>query len=83
MAETRRIELGVLPAGYDSTFADGADPLATMIAEGHARLDRMRADEERTRLAQIADQARAEATKRARIARRFRKALKMFARMRP
>jgi hypothetical protein len=81
---TRRVELGTLPRGYDATYvAEGAaDPLAVMLREGHAALDRIRAEEERALAAKAADIARMANTKRARARRYLGKALKMFVRMR-
>jgi hypothetical protein len=80
--EPRRIFVGVLPSGVDATFIDGVDPLVAMIDDATARLDRMREEDERARLAQIADIERMRNTRRARAARRFKSALRMFARMR-
>jgi hypothetical protein len=78
---TRRVELGTLPRGYDATEG-AADPLAVMLREGHAALDRIRAEEERALAAKAADIARMANTKRARARRYLGKALKMFVRMR-
>ena len=79
----RRIEIGTIPAGYDSIFIaeGGVDPLAIMIREGHARLDAERAEAERVRLAALADIERVKNTRRARAARRFKRALQMFVRL--
>jgi hypothetical protein len=83
-APRRLIEIGTLPAGYDSTFIaeGGVDPLAVMIAEGNAKLDRIAGEERQREAARLADNKRAQSTRRARAARRFRSALQMFARMR-
>lgn len=79
----RLIEIGTLPAGYNSTFvAEGAaDPLAIMIAEGNARLDRIAAEERQREAARLADIERAKNTRRARAARRLKRALRMFVRI--
>jgi hypothetical protein len=39
MNEPRRlVEVGTFPAGYATTFADGADPVARLVAEAAAKL---------------------------------------------
>ena len=70
-----RIYVGTFPTGVDATFVDGVDPAALMLREASAALDRERAEAEKARLAQIADQARARNTRLARARRRFQKAL--------
>lgn len=82
MTEPRRIFVGVLPSGVDATFVDGVDPVSIMVREANAALDRESAEAERVRLAQAADVERMRTTRRARAARRFRRALKAFARLR-
>ena len=52
-----------------------------MIREAGAELDAARAADERKRLAAIADIERAKNMRRARAARRFKQALKVFARL--
>jgi hypothetical protein len=75
----RRIYLGVLPSGYGDTFiAEGAaDPLAVMIAEGHAKLDRIAEEERQREAARLADIARLANTRTARAAKRLRHALRL------
>jgi hypothetical protein len=84
MSEPRRIELGFLPSGGATVFVgDGAvDPIKVLIAEGNAKLDREHAEAERARLAEIADAERMRNTRRARLARRLGKALKVLRFMR-
>jgi hypothetical protein len=80
--EPRRIFVGHLPTGGVTYVAPGeADPVVRLIADANARLDAERAAEERKRAAQAADAERMKATRRARVAQRFRRALKMFARL--
>jgi len=76
----RLIEIGTMPSGYASTFvAEGAvDPLAIMIAQADAKLAHERATEAKAKAAKVADIGRMRLTRRSRIARRFRKALKMW-----
>jgi hypothetical protein len=81
MSEPRRILVGVLPTA-DTIFTDGADAVATMLREASVALDRARADEERARSKAAIDAVRVQNTRRARAARRFRRALKVFARLR-
>jgi hypothetical protein len=77
----RRVFVGVIPTGNDVTYIDGADdPAATMIAQATARLDRMREEDERIRLAALADVERAKNTRKARVMRRLGKVLKVFRR---
>ena len=80
MTETRRIIVGVLPSGGSVTYVgEGqADPVARMIAEAGAELDRQRAVEERARLSAIADIERAKNTRKARNTRRLKRALRAF-----
>jgi hypothetical protein len=80
----RMIEIGTLPSGFDATFIgeNGVDPLAVMIREGNARLDRIAEEERQREAARLADIERLASTKRARVRRRLGKALKMFARLR-
>jgi hypothetical protein len=80
----RRIYIGDIPSGFDATFvaAGAVDPLAIMLREGHAKLDRLAAEERQREAARLADIKRTQSTRRARAARRFRSALQMFARMR-
>jgi hypothetical protein len=78
---TRRIFIGHLPTGGVTYVAEGeADPVATLIADANAKLDREHAEAERVRLAAIADIERARNTRSARAARRLKRALKMFRR---
>jgi hypothetical protein len=52
MNEPRRlVEVGTFPAGYATTFADGADPVARLVAEAAAKLDAEAAEAEWARLA--------------------------------
>jgi hypothetical protein len=80
MTETPRrlIEIGILPTGYGETFTDGPDPLAVMLREGNARLDRERQAEAKAKAAKLADEARERNTRRARAMRRLGKALKFL-----
>jgi hypothetical protein len=80
--QRRLVPLGVFPAGVDSVFigAGSPDPLSLMIADADARLARERDTEARALAAQIADAERLKATRSARITRRFKRALRMFAR---
>lgn len=79
-APRRLIEIGILPAGYDLTFvAEGAaDPLAVMIAEGNAKLDRIAAEERQREAARLADIARLANTRGASAAKRLRHALRLI-----
>ena len=78
----RTVVVGLLPSGGVTFVGEGeVDPVARMIAEAHAKLDHERDAAERQRLAAIADIERARRTRLARAARRFRRALKMFARL--
>jgi hypothetical protein len=77
--ERRRIEVGVLPRASE-IFVDGVDPLTIMLRDANARLDAERAEADRARLIAVAGAARMANTKRARMARRFRKILKVLAR---
>jgi hypothetical protein len=79
-APRRLIEIGTLPSGFDATFIaeGGADPLAVMLREANARLDREHAEAERVRMLAIADVERARSTRSARAARRFRRALRLI-----
>jgi hypothetical protein len=79
--EPRRVYVGTFSPA-DTIFIDGVDPARHMMDEANAKLDRMRAEDERQRLAQIADAERARAMQSARIMRRFKRMLKIFARMR-
>jgi|HubBroStandDraft_6_1064221.scaffolds.fasta_scaffold1773191_2 hypothetical protein len=82
MNEPRRlVEVGTFPAGYATTFADGADPVARLVAEAAAKLDAEAAEAEWARLAAIADQERLANTRRARPAWRFRRAVKALTRI--
>jgi hypothetical protein len=73
------IEIGYLPSGADVFVAEGAlDPVSVLVADATRRLDQMRAEDERVRLAAITAIERVKATRRARTARRFRHALKLF-----
>jgi hypothetical protein len=76
----RRIYIGDIPSGFDATFvAEGAaDPLAIMLREGAAKLDRMAEEERQREAARLADIERAHNTRRARAMRRFRGALKVL-----
>jgi hypothetical protein len=79
----RRIFVGYLPSGADTFVAEGeVDPVARLLADASARLDREREAEARAQAAKAADIERVKNTRRARAARRFRSALQMFARMR-
>jgi hypothetical protein len=78
----RRIVSIPLPAAGTAVYLGGVDPVAEMIASAHAELDRQREADERKRLAVLADAERLANTRRARVARRFKGALKMFARSR-
>jgi hypothetical protein len=83
MNEPRRIIVGLLPTAGATYVGEGQeDPVAVMIREAGAELDRQRAAEERLRLAAIADAARLANTRRARTMRRLNRALKAFARLR-
>jgi hypothetical protein len=75
----RRIYIGDIPSGFDATFvAEGAaDPLAVMIAEGNAKLDRLAAEERQREAARLADIARLANTRGARAAKRLRHALRL------
>jgi len=80
----RIIEVGVLPSGNDVVYVGegSTDPIVTMIAAANARLDAERAAEAKALAAKAADIARLQNTRRARAARRFRKALRAFVRLR-
>ena len=79
----RSIIVGLLPSGGVTYVGEGQeDPVAVMIREAGAELDAARAADERARLSAIADVERIKLTRRARAARRFGRALKMFARLR-
>jgi hypothetical protein len=54
--EPRRVFVGMFPVA-SAIFIDGDDPARHMIAEAAARLDRMREDDERARLAALASAA--------------------------
>jgi hypothetical protein len=56
MSEPRRVFVGTFPVA-SAVFIDGDDPARQMIAEAAARLDRMREDDERARLAALASAA--------------------------
>jgi hypothetical protein len=75
MSEPRRIVVGVLPGGGSVVYADGADPVVVALRQAHAALDAQRAEEERARLAAIADAARLADTRGARNMRRFKRAM--------
>ena len=79
----RSIIVGLLPSGGSMTRVPPGqeDPVEIAIRQAHAELDRQRATEERARRAKLADVARAQNTRRARAARRFKRALKVFARL--
>ena len=76
----RQVFVGLLPTA-GALYVGGEDPVAAMIVAAGAELDRQRAVEERARLAAIADIERAKNMRRARAARRFKQALKVFARL--
>jgi hypothetical protein len=77
--ELRRVFVGYLPAGGVTYVAEGeVDPVATLIADANAKLDRQHAEAERVRLAAIADVERAKSTRSASAARRFRRALRLI-----
>jgi hypothetical protein len=77
----RMIEIGVLPRSGEIFFEGADDPIASMIREGGEALDRERAATAKAVASMYeADLQRVKATRSARIARRFRRALKMFAR---
>jgi hypothetical protein len=79
----RRIFLGVLPSGADVFVGEGqSDPVARLISEANAEFDRQRAAEPRAVAAKAADVEREKATRSARTMRRFKRMLKMFARLR-
>jgi hypothetical protein len=79
--EPRRVIVGLIPSGYDSTFVEGAaDPVALLIGEAHAKLDAQRDAEARVLAAKAADIERAKNTRAARAKRRLRQALTLFAR---
>jgi hypothetical protein len=77
----RRIFVGYLPTA-DAVFVDEGepDPVARLLADAGAKLDREREAEARARAAKAADEARAKNTRRARSWRRFKGALTMFRR---
>jgi hypothetical protein len=78
MTEPRRVFVGLLPT-MGEFFVDGVDPVATMLREANAKLDAerdMQAEQARRRAeALAANVTRTKATRRARLARRFSKAL--------
>ena len=76
----RLIEIGTIPGGFDSIFIgeNGVDPLAVMIREGNAKLDRIAEEERQRDAARLADIGRARNTRRARVARRLKQAMKAF-----
>jgi hypothetical protein len=75
-----KVFVGTFPAGVDATFVDGVDPAALMLREANATLDRAREAEARARQIATADAARAQNTRSARAARRFRRALTLVTR---
>lgn len=83
MNEPRRVIVGLLPTSGVTYVREGAeDPVAIMIREAGAELDRQRAAEARALAAKVADIERAKNTRRARAMRRLTKAMRMFARLR-
>jgi hypothetical protein len=77
----RRVFVGYLPTADVTFVAEGeVDPVARLIADANAKLDAERAEAERVRLAALADIERAKRTKRARLVRRFGRALKALMR---
>jgi hypothetical protein len=76
----RRITLTLpLPSvGSDVHFLGGSDPVAELIRAAGQELDRQRVADERARLSAIADIERAKNTRRARMARRLKKAMRLF-----
>jgi hypothetical protein len=71
----RLIFVGVLPSGHDAVFADGPDPVAAMVREAGAALDRERAEAERQQKTAALDAERARRTKLARARKRLKRAL--------
>jgi hypothetical protein len=57
----RLIEIGTFPSGYDSTFIDGPDPVATMIADAIRKDNLAKAEAERARQAVVDEAERAKA----------------------
>jgi hypothetical protein len=79
----KRIFVGHLPTGGVTFVADGeVDPVARLIADANAKLDRERAEEARALAAKAADVERLRRTKKARALRRFGRALKTLMRIR-
>jgi hypothetical protein len=74
-----KVFVGILPTA-DTIFTDGVDPVAIMVREANAALDRERAVAERARLAAVADAERGRKTRLARSRRRFTKALRSWLR---
>jgi hypothetical protein len=61
-------------------FADGADPLSTMIGDAERRLDQERAQQAKASAAKAADVSRGDNTRRARAVRRLGKMMKVVVR---
>lgn len=82
MAVGEKILIGVIPTGTDvHLFGEDIAAAARMLDDAHRRADLARAEAERVRLSAIADIERTKSTRKARAARRFKRALKMFARL--
>jgi hypothetical protein len=78
----KRTLIGVIPTGTDvHLFGEDIAAAARMLDDANRRADLARAEEERKRLSAIADAARVQNTRRARVARRFRRALTAFTRL--
>lgn len=73
--EPRRVTILLPAAGSNVIYTGGEDPVAVMIREAGAELDRQRVAEERKRQAAIADVARLANTRKARSMRRLKRAM--------
>jgi hypothetical protein len=84
MTETapRRITLTLpIPPAGTVIYTGSADPVAELIRQAGEELDRQRDAEARAVAAKVADIERAKLTRRSRMARRFKRAMKgMFSR---
>jgi hypothetical protein len=85
--ERCRVVVGVLPSGGETFVAGSVNPVAIMLREVGAALDREREIEARALAAKAADVMRAteieraKNTRRARVLRKLSRALRMFRRM--
>jgi hypothetical protein len=76
-APRKLVELGTLPVGYGDVYIDAnsLDPITTMVRDADRRLAAEKVSEAKRLAAEIADAERAQRTSRARVVRRFQRAL--------